>query len=64
MALQLHLSIGITIEVIIALRIYWRAINRPPDREPGTPLEHLTARMDHYALYAIMIIMPTTFAVE
>ena len=59
-AFQLHLSIGITIAVIVALRIYWRAINRAPDQEPGTPLEHLAAHLGHYALYAIMIIMPIT----
>ena len=59
-AFQLHLSIGITIAVIVVLRIYWRAINRAPDQEPGTPLEHLAAHLGHYALYAIMIIMPIT----
>lgn len=59
-AFQLHLSIGITIAVIVALRIYWRAINRAPDQEPGTPLEHLAAHLGHFALYAIMIIMPIT----
>lgn len=59
-AFQLHLSIGITIAVIVALRIYWRAINRAPDQEPGTPLEHLATHLGHFALYAIMIIMPIT----
>ena len=59
-AFQLHLSIGITIAVIVALRIYWRAINRAPDQEPGTPLEHLAAHLGHFALYASMIIMPIT----
>jgi len=59
-ALQLHLSIGVTIAVIVVLRIIWRVMNRLPDPEPGTRLEHLAAHLGHYALYAIMIIMPLT----
>ena len=59
-ALQLHLSIGVTIAVVVALRIIWRLSNRVPDPEPGTKLEHLAAHTGHLALYAIMIIMPVT----
>jgi cytochrome b561 len=59
-ALQLHLSIGVTIALIVVLRIIWRLANRPPDFEPGTELEHLAAHAGHYALYAVMIIMPIT----
>ena len=59
-ALQLHLSIGVTIAIAVALRIVWRIANRVPDLEPGTKLEHLAAHAGHYALYAIMIIMPVT----
>ena len=59
-ALQLHLSIGVTIAVVVVLRIVWRRANRVPDLEPGTKLEHLAAHAGHYALYAIMIIMPIT----
>ncbi len=59
-AIQLHLSIGVTIAVVVALRIIWRMTNRVPDFEPGTRLEHLAAHAGHYALYTIMIIMPVT----
>lgn len=59
-ALQLHLSIGISLLVIVALRIIWRISNRIPDLEKGTKLEHLAAHVGHYALYAVMIIMPVT----
>ena len=59
-AIQLHFSIGITVAVIVVLRIIWRISNRTPDLEPGTKLEHLAAHAGHYALYAIMIIMPIT----
>jgi cytochrome b561 len=60
MALQLHLSVGVTIAVVVALRIIWRAMNRVPDPEPGTHFQHLAAHAGHYALYAIMVIMPVT----
>jgi len=59
-ALQLHLSIGVTIGVIVILRVLWKISNRSPDLEPGSRLEHLTAKLGHFALYAVMIIMPIT----
>lgn len=59
-SLQLHLSIGITIAVIVVLRIIWRIMNQNPEPAPGTRLEHMAACIGHYALYAVMIIMPIT----
>ena len=59
-ALQLHLSIGISLAVVIILRLIWRNMNRLPEAEPGTRLEHLAAHLGHYVLYAVMIIMPLT----
>lgn len=59
-ALQLHLSVGVTIAVVVALRIIWRITNRAPNPEPGTKLEHFAAHAGHYALYAIMILAPLT----
>lgn len=59
-ALQLHLSIGVTIAVIVAIRIIWRISNRAPNPEPGTNLEHFAAHLGHYVLYAVMVIMPIT----
>jgi len=58
--LQIHTSIGVTIAVVVALRILWRMTNRVPDQEPGSKLEHMAAHAGHYALYAVMIIMPIT----
>ncbi|BDX05663.1 cytochrome b [Planctobacterium marinum] len=59
-ALQLHLSFGVSIAVIVILRIVWKVTNPSPAPEPGTALEHLAAKLGHIALYAIMIIMPIT----
>ncbi len=59
-ALQLHLSFGISIAVLVVLRVIWRISNRTPDPEPGTKWEHRAAHLGHYALYAVLIIMPLT----
>jgi cytochrome b561 len=59
-ALQIHLSVGVSIAALVILRILWRATNRAPDPEPGSQLEHLAAHAGHYALYAVMVIMPLT----
>ena len=59
-ALQLHLSFGVSVGVLVILRIIWRLRNIQPDEEPGTKMEHLAAHAGHYALYAVLIIMPLT----
>lgn len=59
-ALQIHLSVGVSIAVIVALRVIWRLMNRAPADEPGTPLAHLAAHLGHLALYAVMIVAPIT----
>jgi cytochrome b561 len=59
-SLQLHLSIGITVGVVVTLRIMWRFLNQTPQLEPGSRLEHLAVNVSHYTLYAIMTIMPIT----
>ncbi|MFK7814995.1 MAG: cytochrome b [Gammaproteobacteria bacterium] len=59
-SLQLHLSFGITIAAIVVLRIIWRNLNQSPTQEPGSKLAHTAAHLGHYALYAVMILMPVT----
>ncbi len=59
-ALQLHLSVGVTIAVIVILRIIWRLSNKKPNPEAGTRIQHFAIRIGHYALYVIMIVMPLT----
>jgi cytochrome b561 len=59
-ALQLHLSAGISIAVIVILRIIWRNMNVQPVLEPGPRWQQLLAHSAHYALYAVMILMPLT----
>ncbi len=60
-ALQLHLSIGISIGVLVLLRVVWKLANKSPHPEPGSSaLAQRAARWGHLALYAVLIIMPLT----
>lgn len=59
-ALQLHLSFGVSIAVLVILRIIWKFTNASLAPEPGSRLEHLAAKAGHIALYGIMLIMPVT----
>ncbi len=59
-ALQIHLSMGVTIFVIVLLRIIWKSMNETPAPEPGTKLQQLAAKAVHILLYIVMIVMPIT----
>lgn len=56
----LHKSVGITIFAIVVVRIVWRMIHpAPPD--PATPRGLLLiARVNHWLLYAIFLVMPVS----
>lgn len=60
LALQLHLSFGITVAVFIGLRIVYKLWDRAPKDPPGNKWEHWGAKLGHWSLYAIMIVMPIT----
>ncbi|PWK53298.1 cytochrome b [Pleionea mediterranea] len=57
-SIQLHLSIGITLAVLVTLRIIWRLLNCSPERQSAVRLQQIAVQTGHYALYAIMFIMP------
>lgn len=59
-AIQLHLSIGISLGVLVVLRIFWRITNRPPTSVHGARLERIAKQTAHCALYVIMVVMPIT----
>ncbi|MGB5438033.1 MAG: cytochrome b [Gammaproteobacteria bacterium] len=59
-ALQLHLSAGISIGVVVILRIIWRNMNVQPAFEAAPRWQHFLAHSAHYVLYVIMIVMPLT----
>ena len=55
----LHKSVGLTILVLVAVRLAWR-IARPPPRLPGTlaAWERAAAAASHVLLYVILLGMP------
>ena len=56
---NLHKSIGLTLGVLILLRLLWRLRHPPPpfpDRLP--PWQRVMARTSHIALYVCMVLMP------
>ena len=59
-ALQLHLSFGVTIAVLVVLRLYWRLTNVQPAAEPGSALMQKAAHLGHLVLYGVLIVMPLT----
>lgn len=57
----LHYSIGVLVLSLVAARLLWRGVNRPPTAEPGMPAwQHFAAGVAHVALYALMLAVPLT----
>ena len=45
-AFQLHLSVEVNIGVLVLLRVLWRLMNRAPEPESETTLEHRLAQAE------------------
>ena len=58
--LNIHWVLGVTIGVLVIPRWIWRMANVEPAPVPGSALEHLLARLAHWALYLFMLGMPLT----
>jgi len=58
-AVNFHKSIGITVGLVILLRLAWRATHPAPALPSSLrPWEARLARWAHFALYACMLVMP------
>ena len=56
---NLHKSTGLTLGLLILVRVYWRLTHKAPLLPVSMPdWERAAARVSHVALYACMIIMP------
>ena len=56
---QVHVIAGITILVLVAVRLSLRWLRGVPDAPSGTPLlMQRAATMTHWALYAVLVLMP------
>lgn len=59
--LEVHKSLGVTLFALAILRLMVRAATTaPPDPGSLSPLVKLAARLNHWALYAILFVMPVT----
>lgn len=60
-AYQLHKSIGLTVLVLTVLRLIWRLLHPVPPFPPAMPRwERVSARLVHFLLYALMLMLPLT----
>jgi cytochrome b561 len=55
-----HKSVGITILGIAVIRLAWRWIDRPPLLPPMPRWQAAAARLNHWALYALLFALPLT----
>jgi cytochrome b561 len=59
-AFNVHKSVGLTILLLMALRIAWRMGHRPPALTGLAGWETRLARANHFALYAALVVLPLT----
>lgn len=55
---NLHKSVGITLGLLVLVRIGWRLRHRPPEIDGLRPWRATAARVSHGLLYACLLIMP------
>lgn len=53
-----HKSFGITILGLAVVRLAWRWIDRPPPPPPMPRWQDIAARLNHWALYALLFALP------
>lgn len=53
-----HKWIGITVLGLVAIRLIWRLMHRPPPDEPMPPWQRVAAHATHWLLYILMIATP------
>lgn len=55
----MHISFGLVLLVLVAMRVVWRLVYGAPGLAADTPpLEALAAKLAHLALYALIIAIP------
>jgi cytochrome b561 len=59
-AFNLHKSIGMTILVLMAIRLAWRASHRPPLLPSMPAWQVRAAHFNHWLLYACLLVQPLT----
>lgn len=54
----LHISIGLSILILVVFRIGWFLFRKPPAAEPAAPWERILAHGVHKLLYLLMLAIP------
>jgi len=58
---MLHESLGICIFLLVIARVTWRFVRPPPDpARTGSRALDALAQLNHWLLYAVLIVMPVT----
>ena len=56
---NLHKSIGVTLAIVVLVRVVWRWTHEPPPLPQGTPGWVVNAsKLSHGLLYALLVLMP------
>ena len=56
-----HRSLGVTIFVVVVLRLAWRSTHPAPPSPSGAPrVTELISQLTHWLLYALLLFMPVT----
>ena len=53
-----HKWAGVTIFLLVVIRIFWRMSHKPPAPVPMPRWQLLASELVHYALYVLMVIIP------
>jgi len=58
--LTIHISIGISVLMLLVARLAWRMVDPPPppEKTPLGGLAEIAARVTHIALYALLVAIP------
>lgn len=60
-SIAFHLSSGMTVLALTAIRVIWRLTHTPPSHAASMkPWEYHAATLTHFALYLAMVLMPLT----
>ena len=59
-AFNYHKWLGVTVLLLLLLRVAWRLLHAPPPALPMSPLQALAAKVVHGLLYGAMLLQPLT----